>query len=304
LASDDPEQMTTASADTTQLDLHCPQCGYNLRGIESSSCPECGLTIDRAAFAESQLPWSHRKRLGYVRAYVRTAVMAMLDSQQLASEVARPVSFRDAQKFRFITILIAWLPHAAIAIFERPLVVEQFTAVLRGGANFIPPQLALFWPWFIGALAPGVGPVALGVLLILLSGVASYYFHPRSVVIPLQNRAIALSYYASAPLILAPIVIGLPILATQLNELFWHNRVPFSVVSVVNIGALLFAPIALVGWWLSTVRLHRRIVHQYGGGSLLLAFTLPIAWVICVLFSLGALVWVIGYVILVFRSFA
>src|SRR3954451_13793021 len=89
--------MTIFSDEATQLDLHCPQCGYNLRGIDSDMCPECGLAVDRAAFAESQLPWSHRKRIGYVRGYLRTLAMGMLDSRKLAMEVARPVSFRDAQ---------------------------------------------------------------------------------------------------------------------------------------------------------------------------------------------------------------
>ena len=30
-------------------DLFCPNCGYNLRGIDSERCPECGVVIDREA---------------------------------------------------------------------------------------------------------------------------------------------------------------------------------------------------------------------------------------------------------------
>jgi hypothetical protein len=295
---------TTASVDMSRVDLHCPQCGYNLRGIESDACPECGMTIDRAAFAESQLPWSHRKRIGYVRGYLRTLAMGMLDSKQLAMEVARPVSFRDAQKFRFITILIAWIPLAAIVIYERGIFLERFEPVMRAGTQTIPPWMALWWPWLIGALTPGAAPIAIGILLILLSGVASYYFHPRSVAVPLQNRAIALSYYASAPLVLLPIAVGLPMLASQLDELFWENRVSFALVSAATIAAFLFPMITLVGWWLTTLRLHRRIVHQYGGGSFLLALTLPVAWIVSIAIALGALVWVIGYIALVVGSFA
>lgn len=29
--------------------LHCPQCGYNLTGIASRRCPECGVRFDRRA---------------------------------------------------------------------------------------------------------------------------------------------------------------------------------------------------------------------------------------------------------------
>ncbi len=27
-------------------DLPCPVCGYNMRGLESNKCPECGATLD------------------------------------------------------------------------------------------------------------------------------------------------------------------------------------------------------------------------------------------------------------------
>lgn len=27
-------------------DLHCPGCGYSLRGLGSPTCPECGLAVD------------------------------------------------------------------------------------------------------------------------------------------------------------------------------------------------------------------------------------------------------------------
>jgi hypothetical protein len=296
--------MILSEAASPQLDLHCPQCGYNLRGIESGQCPECGLAVDRAAFAESQLPGSHRRRIGYIRGYLRTLAMSVLDSRQLAAEVARPVSFRDAQKFRFITIFLAWIPLAAIAVWQRAIVVEQFQPVMKGGTMALPPGLALWWPWLIGALTPGIAPLALAVMLLLLSGVASYYFHPKSVSVPLQNRAIALSYYASAPLVLLPIAVGLALLGVQLHELFWAKRIGFSLVAGVSIVAILFPVLSLVGWWLTTLRLHRRIVHQYGGGSILLALTLPLVWVLCIAFALGGFIWTIGYFVLVIRSFS
>ncbi len=37
----------TCAADTDPaLDLPCPQCGYNLRGLPASLCPECGTAFD------------------------------------------------------------------------------------------------------------------------------------------------------------------------------------------------------------------------------------------------------------------
>lgn len=34
---------------TLTLELHCPRCGYNLRMLTGSRCPECGLDLDWAA---------------------------------------------------------------------------------------------------------------------------------------------------------------------------------------------------------------------------------------------------------------
>ena len=32
-------------------DLHCPRCGYNLRGLDTPRCPECGLTFSAEEWA-------------------------------------------------------------------------------------------------------------------------------------------------------------------------------------------------------------------------------------------------------------
>jgi hypothetical protein len=296
--------MIAPPSEISALDLHCPQCGYNLRGIESELCPECGLAIDRAAFAESQLPWSHRKRIGYVRAYFRTLAMGLLDSKKLAMEVARPVSFRDAQKFRYITVVLAWVPLAVMAIWARGFFLPRIPVPVSPGSTLIPEGFAIFYPWMTGALTIGVVPLALGVFLIFLSGVASYYFHPKSVPLPLQNRAVALSYYACGPILLLPLIPGLILATSWMTSEFDNPHGP--VFATIAICATLSAamPLIALAWaWLTTLRLHRRIVHASGGGSVLLALTLPLAWLVCAIFAFGAVVWVIGFVELVVRSF-
>ena len=88
--------------------LYCPQCGYDLRGIgDTRRCPECGLVIDWDELADSRIPWVHRRHIGRVRAYWRTLWLATVHTKSLSRETFRPVSYADAQRFRFVTSVIA-----------------------------------------------------------------------------------------------------------------------------------------------------------------------------------------------------
>jgi hypothetical protein len=51
--------------------------------------------------------------------------------------------------------------------------------------------------------------ICVGLFLMAMTGACSYFFHPRSLPIVQQNRAIALSYYACAPLAYTPLTLGL-----------------------------------------------------------------------------------------------
>src|SRR4051812_46128223 len=92
--------------------LYCPACGYDLRGIASDRCPECGATIHRASLRESSLPWARRQQVGAWRAYRRTVWTATWRVRRVADGVARPVDARDARHFATLTGLIAGVPPA------------------------------------------------------------------------------------------------------------------------------------------------------------------------------------------------
>ena len=92
-----PAQLATTADD----ELFCPECGYDLRGIENiTRCPECGLAIDPEGLARSQIPWVHRRHLGRFRAYWRTMWLSTFRPRKIAAEAARRVSYPDAQRFR------------------------------------------------------------------------------------------------------------------------------------------------------------------------------------------------------------
>src|SRR5258707_5024806 len=90
--------------------LRCPACDYDLRALAGERCPECGLAIDRAALSQSQIPWSHRGRIGRFRAYRKTVWMVFRHPKKVAADVSRPVSLDDARRFRRVTVLLTFLP--------------------------------------------------------------------------------------------------------------------------------------------------------------------------------------------------
>jgi hypothetical protein len=208
--SSDPAQPSVAVAESPPLaeSLICPACGYDLRGIASERCPECGAAVDRTSLGVSRIPWIHREKIGRVRAYLTTMRLAMFRPRALAEGINRPVPYADSQRFRAVTIILAAAGPVAFCI----------VAMLRGdwlrskdAANTLlgPDSLRVGeWlaPWMEGAALYPVIPIAIVLTLVFLTGAGSYFFAPKSLDVTRQNRAIALSYYASAPLALLPVI--------------------------------------------------------------------------------------------------
>src|SRR4051794_24344153 len=92
-----------------ELEWLCPGCGYDLQGIASDRCPECGLVIDRTGPPPARIPWQQRGHLGRATAWWRTVRLATFAPSRLAAEVTRRVSYPDALRFRLLTSAIAGL---------------------------------------------------------------------------------------------------------------------------------------------------------------------------------------------------
>jgi hypothetical protein len=168
------------------------------------------------------IPWTHRREIGVIRAFVRTAILATFKTRRIAAEMNCPVSYPAAQRFRHICILSVWLP-AAIALAVVAVVCDLFGA--------------LPWERVVGWMV-----VALSGWLYLLAVTAlpSLFFHPRQLPVLRQNRAVALSYYASS----APLVwwwIPLAIVATGILIVNYLNSNQIFVVgsSLILIGGVL-----------------------------------------------------------------
>ncbi len=114
-------QQSALSTSPSVLDVFCPKCIYNLRGIESDRCPECGYSLAFLKIAESQIPWVHREQIGRFRAYWQTVWWATFRRLKFGEELARPMSVPDARRFHCVTMCHVYL---AIVVLTGLLVLE------------------------------------------------------------------------------------------------------------------------------------------------------------------------------------
>src|SRR4051794_7836067 len=149
-------------------ELFCPACGYNLHGLVSDRCPECGLSIDLETLNRSVIPWTHRERIGRIRAFGRTVMLAARSPRTLAQDASRPVSYCDAQLFRWTVVLLAAFPLMVAAIVIRAWGGSDIAAAPMRGAftSGWPPVRLSAWIdvaycLLAGATVYPVPPVAL-----------------------------------------------------------------------------------------------------------------------------------------------
>jgi hypothetical protein len=258
-------------------ELFCPQCGYSLRGIESARCPECGHTLNWERISQSQIPWVHRKQVGRWRAYWRTLKLTMLDSRAISDEVQRAVKLEDALKFRRMSVWLVFVP-LAIAVVG-----------LYGWGLWKSSELSLRawdkdepgWVKLGAAMDWGMLPVLLGalyLLLLALTGVQSYFFHPRSIPVVRQNRAVALSYYGCGAVVWLPVSLGSFGLVIGLTVTDGFHRMPLLVTALSWIvGTSLFVLPPICGW-INMIRLLGRTTQCGKVRQVVMAVTLPVLW--------------------------
>lgn len=298
--------MTVSGITVSAPELFCPSCGYDLRSIESNRCPECGLEVDRSANGISQLPWTHRKRLGLVRAYFATVWLTMRHPLRFTQEIERPVRYADAQWFRLITIAIAAAGPLAVIIGVMWQNQWPFAEWAESGFpvamvlqnNDQGPSITVLLPWIVGAALPPVVPLAIVLLLVLITGAGSYFVAPRSASVARQNSAIALSYYASAPLLWIPILCVAGALMPLVERLFPHDR---HMRESILIGLGLFIVAIFLFMLLSMGLSVSRLVKAVSGGFFAYA-GIFICGILSIALALGAFPWIVGFVTIVIDS--
>ena len=312
-----PPSQASDSADATAADggaapgellLLCAACGYDLRGIEASErCPECGQAIDRGAAGVSRIPWVRRKQIGTWRAYWRTVAMVMLRPARVASEIARPVAFADARRFARRTAIIAWTPMllfvawlwlASMRLPVVPLPMTDGSGTWRWSypvfldkdppATHVQSVLRLeagdLWSLGFGleVLVVVVLSASLLLWLTFICRAGSYFFHPADQPVVRQNRALAVSYYACAPLALTPL--AMPFVAFEywswgVRRMWGTTLLPPGHAALSLSGYLL--PALLLGWLLAcNLYLLRRTTGCGVGRFIAMLVGLPAMWIV------------------------
>jgi hypothetical protein len=277
----------------TALTPYCPACGYDLRGSSAAAqCPECGQAIDEDALRAAQVPWSNRARIGTTKALLRTAYRATFRTGRFCHAVGQPVDYADARKFQRTVVGLVWfIPLAAFGFIVFTLTHDDRSE----------------YPWLETL---GLGPsLALGVafalgwylFLLLGTGVHTYWFHPRTISTEQQNRAVALSYYACAPLFWTIPVVLLMLVGFVLVEI--GNTVRNDTLFLVGMLTTLAAAIGIagmaVGYVMVCFQMAGRVAHRGLLGRFILLSTQPLLLILLACFTVLGLPAAVGYVWLI-----
>jgi hypothetical protein len=255
-----PRTTTGALAPTEPseaAELFCPTCGYSLHALAGNQCPECGGEFNRQDLRESTLPWVHRAKVGRIRAFCQTVHLVTFRPKKFAVELTRPAHFSDAVLFRRLAILCALIPVGF------GLTIELRQAFLRGGID-IPSNLLLYaqgHETLLAMLGWVLMWICLALLLFGMTGVITYFFHPRELTILRQNRAIALGYYTCAPLAYTLVAMLCPIVA--------HRAMPALARLFGDVSALNW--ISLLSWLPAVLQVTLVILEP----NIVLAFVTP-----------------------------
>jgi hypothetical protein len=310
-----PSDPAAVTQDESSL---CPRCAYNLTGLPSTGrCPECGLPIDPLNARRANIPWVYRETLGRGAAYARTVTLATLRPAALAAAVEKPVGYRDALKFRLLTCLLATLPVSVLLAgimvayggtgFLTVLSTDRLGELLFIGREqnpAIPWVYGLAIPWESGATLWPVPPAALFLAAVLMTGATTYWFHPRRLPVVRQNRAVALSHYASAPLLLAPVPVVAWVGAAVLQQMALDDPGSISpaVINLLSVAGTISAVVAGFLLLRTPLVLLQHATAARIGKLLLAMFLLPVTWALCATFALVGLPWVVGMVRLMITS--
>ena len=166
---------------TLSVGAICPQCAYDLRGLSSPRCPECGEDLAPLFLGAPLVPWERRQQLGWLWAYLLTIAAVFQGKGKFCQAVCLPVDRRSAERFRLITATLQSVWLGVLLAFLLYTVLEYNE----------PDTLALsLWRW--GTITIWI---TLSLSLYWLPGLFSHAFQANTLNSIHRERAMSLSLY-------------------------------------------------------------------------------------------------------------
>ncbi|HEX3357436.1 MAG TPA: hypothetical protein VHS31_10735 [Tepidisphaeraceae bacterium] len=232
----------------------CPSCGYNLRGLSSNRCPECGEQFDPEKLAAANIPWLKRAAIGTWAAYWQTVLFAMIHPLDFADEIwnAQRLDPAAARSFRRITLFIA----------DMAVLVAVFAIWLNTTRSY--------HPWG-GLIRDTITSTLIAMVFLYLStDLANSGLVPWSMYDEFAWRR-AMCQYCCAPLAFLPLVTAIAMFTRLIPELdfIWP-----------------WALFALIIWWAAVVVLFNHVVADSFFTSLWNAISLFFLWLFMAIVAL------------------
>jgi hypothetical protein len=293
-------------SDQTIDDRFCLGCGYNLHGLASDRCPECGLAID--AGGDSRIPWDARHQMGSVRAFRRTMFEAMFRVKRLARAAAHPLADASAIQFRLIVSFLAAAPIVAlfggIGIYYGGLGYLSLWQPHMPGGFEVPKHATWEIPilWSAGATLWPVLPIGLFISAYLCTGLLGYWVRGPGMSDEQKRRAVVASAYVCAPLALSIIpTAGGFALAWSMWNLQGHFFYNVSTACLVFGYATTLVILAI--YQINAVSLISALTHDDGWIRKAFAIVgIPLCWVVAALMGLVIFPMLIGLIWLMIDS--
>ena len=217
----------------------CPACAYDLRGLTSERCPECGESLAVIYRQEPLIPWEHSKELGTLRTYYTTMMQAFWRPDRFSRSVAAPICPRAAETYRRLTVVLVSGILGALALLVLLATLRQSPTVERStvrwtiGLSWLTATLITYW----------------------LPGLFSHAFR-SSKQNPIQrDRSISLSYYLWG----WPLLMGLP--APALLLVLQSMVADETARALLAVLGVLLVSTTLIGTIIVFERVLRRLLH-------------------------------------------
>lgn len=230
--------------------------------------------------------------------------MVLFGTRRLCAEIARPIDFKDATRF--------WLVTASLLFAATLLHLSTWTRfvedVLEGlGERYLagPQWMTQLFMWTMTVCSP--------IALFTMTRVHTYWFHPRSIPVEHQNRAVALSHYACAMLVI--VAVGLSAMALGallvdeslylLTILFGREQHALQTMigRYTEMGGIGLTGIGIVGFVWKMDRIATRSIQAGAVRRASLWFGVPICWLALAGLFLIAVPLTVAYVTMIFATF-